>query len=785
VIQRLADERTLDALDFSSVRDRVVSATRTQRGRSIASSLTPSTDFGAVREEQRRTAAARELIVAADLHVMPAIDTAPLTQGASLGRTLGASDLRAVGDALAAAAAAFNAVRESEALRPVVAGYTPLREVQRSLVDSIDERGVVLDRASPALGRIRRSLSQAQVDARDRVSAILRSAKYAKAIQDNVVTIREGRFVVPIKAEFSGEFPGIVHDTSSSGQTLFIEPLAALDSNNRLRTLRLDEEREVQRVLEELSHAVGTHAGAIEANIETLAVLDSIVAKGEVARSMDASVPELVDEPAIAIHNGRHPLLAARAVPQSLTLDDATRLLVISGPNMGGKTVALKMVGLFVSMAYCGMQLPAASVSVGRFDSLIADIGDEQSIVANASTFSAHLQRMREMLDGAGHRTLAIVDEIGGGTEPSAGAALAVAMLERLLESGAHAVVTTHATELKLFAHGTTGVTNASVRFDPLTFKPTFHLDAGTPGQSLAFPLARALGIDEEIVERAQRLLDNRERDYESALAELSMRTAELQQERDGLAEERAATLRELQSLERDRSKLDAERRSFGERADERMQQALREFVRELERRAAEREVHRPKVSNSQAALLAQTIDAMHADLGIRPPEPPAPEEGGFARDEPVRILSLGQDGSVVEDYGKTLLVAIGPMKTVVKRSDLRRRQMPQGGKRVQPAAQGSTKGGTARMQAASRSSAELDVRGKRFVEAEPLVERWIDEATLAAGGAPLRLIHGKGTGMLGRGLQEYLRTNPAVKSVRYGNEDEGSWGVTIVELQS
>ncbi len=776
-MDRLADERTLEALDFTSVRDRVVGATRTQRGRSLAAALAPSTDFANAAEEQRRTAAARELIAGADLHVMPAIDTAPLTRGAAVGRTLAAAELRAVGDALAAAAAAYQAVRESEPLRGAVAGYTPLKELQRALVDAIDERGAVLDRASHALGRIRRNLSQAQVDARDRVAATLRSAKYAKAIQDSVVTIREGRFVVPVKAEFSGEFPGIVHDTSSSGQTLFIEPLAALDANNRLRTLRIEEEREVARILEELSRRAGAQAGAIEANVEMLATVDAIVAKAEVARSMDAVAPELVDRPSIAIERGRHPLLGARAVPQSLVLNDEVRLVVISGPNMGGKTVALKMVGLFIAMTYCGMQLPAAAATVGRFDCVIADIGDEQSIAANASTFSAHLQRMREMLERAGNRTLAIVDEIGGGTEPSAGAALAVAMLERLLERGAHAVVTTHATELKLFAHATAGVENASVRFDPLTFKPTFQLDAGAPGQSLAFPLARALGIDEEIVERAQRLLDSRERDYESALAELSMRTAELQQERERLALERADALRELQTLERDRARLDAERRTFGERAEERMQQALREFVRELERRAAERERVRPKVTASQAALLGQSIDAVHRDLGIQSAAPAAAADGGaFAAGDAVRIESLRQDATVIDDYGSTLLVAIGPMKTVVKKGDVRRR-----GAAAKPR---RGDGGEARIGAAANASASLDVRGKRFVEAEPLVERWLDDAALA-GVSSLRLVHGKGTGMLGRGLQEYLRAHPSVKSVRYGNEDEGSSGVSIVELQS
>jgi DNA mismatch repair protein MutS2 len=775
----LADERTLEALDFASVCERVVKATRTQRGRARASSLAPATDFSNVQSEQLRTNAARDLLASSDLHVLPAVDTAELTEAAALGRTLGSAELRGVGEALAAAAAAHRAVREDATLAAVVAGYVSLRDLQRSIVDGIDERGVVLDRASSALGRIRRSLSQAQVDARDRVGAILKSAKYAKAIQDSVVTIREGRFVVPVKAEFSGEFPGIVHDTSSSGQTLFIEPLAALDANNRLRTLRIEEEREVQRILEEFSRRVGADSAGIERNVDILAAIDLLVAKAEVARAMGASAPQLHDAPAIVVEKGRHPLLGERAVPQSLVLDASTRLLVISGPNMGGKTVALKMVGLFVIMTYCGMQIPAGDgTSIGRFERVLADIGDEQSIATNTSTFSAHLQRMREMLESAGERTLILVDEIGGGTEPSAGAALAIAMLERLLECGAHGLVTTHATELKLFGHAVPGVANASVRFDPQSFTPTFQLDIGAPGQSLAFPLARTIGIDDAIVERAQQLLDNRERDYEAALAELSLRNAELQSERDALEQQRLSASREALLLQGERTALDAQRRDFGANAEERMQQALRDFVRELQRRAAERPSARPKASASQAALLAQTVEAMRRDLGIHPEAASSGDDGTFAPDEGVHVVSLQQDASVVEDYGDTVLLTIGPMKTVVKKADLRRREHAPG---IRPRLVDA--GSEARMNAAARSQSELDVRGKRFVEAEPLVERWIDEAVLA-GNSTLRLIHGKGTGMLGRGLQEYLRAHPGVSGVRYGNEEEGSAGVTIVELR-
>lgn len=779
----LADARTLDALDFASVRDRVVAATRTARGKARAAAMEPMPEFALVRLEQGRTSLVRQLVAGSDLHVLPAIDPDELVQSAAVGRTLAPSDLRAIGDAIAAAAAAANALREvkHEALSAITAPYTNLRDLVRALTDAIDERGTVLDRASPALGRIRRSLSQAQSDARDRVSSILRSEKYARAIQDDVVTIREGRFVVPVKADFSGEFPGIVHDTSSSGQTLFIEPLAALDSNNRVRTLRLEEEHEVRRILEELSRNVGSHADAIERNIEMLAQIDLLVAKANVARAMDAIEPELVDAAVVHVEAGRHPLLGDRAIPQTIPLDEGTRLLVISGPNMGGKTVALKMVGLFVAMAYCGMQVPAsAGTRIGYFTHVMADIGDEQSIVGNASTFSAHLARMREMLEFADDRMLVLVDEIGGGTEPGAGAALAIAMLERLLAVGACGVVTTHATELKLFASGTAGVVNASVRFDPQTFTPTYQLDVGAPGQSLAFPLARALGISPEVVERAQALLDTRERDYESALAELSQRAAELSSERDALRAQRLAAERERGSLAHDRSVFESERRGFADRAEERMQKALRDFMAELQRRAAAAQTHRPKVTASHAALLGKSADELRKALGAseQQEQPKGPEQpSSFSPNDAVHIRSLHQNGSVVEDYGDTVLVAIGPMKTVVKKKDLSLRAQADK-KRPRPPAPDRNAG----VDAATRTMAELDVRGKRFVEAEPIVEKWLDEAALA-GNSPLRLIHGKGTGMLGRGLQEYLRAHPSVKSVRYGNEDEGSGGVTIIEL--
>lgn len=769
-----ADARTLAAIDFADVRARVVRATQTVRGRARAEELVPLADPAAVALAQARTSAARALIAAADLHVLPAADVAPAARQAAQGRTLGAADLRALADALAAAAAAHRAVREDAILLAAMAGYAPLPELVSALDNALDARATVLDRASPALGRLRRELAQAHADARDRVSAVLRSARHAKAIQDHVVTLREGRFVVPVKAEFAGEVPGIVHDTSASGATVFVEPLAALEANNRVRRLRIEEEREVARILDALSQAVGARAAAVDANLEALATLDLLVAKGRVAIAMDAVAPVLTAPAEIRIVAGRHPLLDGRAVPQSVTLDETTRAIVISGPNMGGKTVTLKLVGLFLAMTYAGLQLPAAAgTTIGDYRRVIADVGDEQSIAGNASTFSAHLARMRELLDRADARTLAIVDEIGGGTEPGAGAALAIALLEALLARGTTAVVTTHATEVKLFAHGRAGVGNASVRFDPQTFAPTYELDLGSPGGSMAFALARRMGIAPAVVARAEALLGSRERDYEAALRDLAVRAAELRDERARAAEAARQAAAAQASLAAERRDLEAARRDFAARAEERLAAALRDFVAELRARPGAA----PRVSAGQAGALARAVEALRADLGVRD-APAAPAgTGSLAVDADVRVRSLRQNAVVVEDYGDTVLVAIGAMKSVVRKDDLEPVTV------ARPRRRTGTSAAAARLDAVTASGVELDVRGKRYAEAEPLVERWIDGALLA-GSTALRLIHGKGTGALGRGLQEYLRAHPAVAAVRYGNEDEGSSGVSVIALR-
>jgi DNA mismatch repair protein MutS2 len=639
-------------------------------------------------------------------------------------------------------------------------------------------------------------MQQAQDDARDRAAAIVRSSRYANAIQDAIVTMRDGRYVVPVKAEFAGQVQGIVHDASSSGQTLFVEPLESLEANNRVRALRAQEEAEVARVLAELSSLVQNEAAQVATDVDVYVELDLASARAAIAHRMQAVAPELVDDAVVHVFEGRHPLLDERAVPQSVRLDDEIRILIVSGPNMGGKTVALKMVGLAVAMTACGMHVPAAAATIGRFERVCSDIGDEQSIAQNTSTFSAHLRRLAEIVDIAHERTLILIDEIGSGTEPNSGAALAVAVLERFLERGARVMATTHATELKLFGADRAHVANASVRFDPDTYEPTYQLDVGSPGQSLAFALARRMKLDREVVDRAEALLGTQERDYERALAEVTEERIRATREREQLDRERAH-LRSLEDNARRRGEaLDRERRELAKKADAQLADALRQFTAELERRAAAQGDRGPRarVTSGQADLLARTLDEMHRDLGLEArPQRTRDDEAQqpIAAGDRVYATSWEQDGTVLEDLGDNALVQIGAMRMTVPKGELRRRggaAAPKGqaGRRTLRQAQGDNDAaqGDTSLETASTAQTEIDVRGKRFVEAEPIVERWIDDAIML-GHSPLRLIHGKGTGLLGKGLQQYLKAHPFVQNVRYGNADEGGGGVTVFEIRA
>jgi DNA mismatch repair protein MutS2 len=830
----LTDERSLEVLDFARIRALVAGQTHSDAAYAAAVALAPAERFIDVVRLQTETREMRALDEASSVSIARVEPVEDAVASLARGVAATALELRHIADALAAGAAVVKRIRDAGTvpqLDALSAGFKALPQIVEAIHDAISERGEVLDRASAELARVRRAITSAQDEARDRANAIARSDR--RGVQDAIVTVRDGRYVVPVRAEFAGEFGGIVHDASATGQTLFIEPMETLEANNRLRALRAQESHEVLRIVQALSDRTSLDVAQIAANVTIYHELDLVLAKARVARAMHATAPELALDATVDVKDGRHPLLGERAVPQSLVLDATTLLLLISGPNMGGKTVALKMVGLYVVMTYCGMHLPTGEgTTIGTFTRIFTDIGDEQSIVMNASTFSAHLRRLSEIVRDCDDRSLVLVDEIGSGTEPAAGAALAVAILERFIDRGARTIATTHATELKLFGAKNKLVKNASVRFDPTTYTPTYQLDIGSPGQSLAFNLARHLEMDMAVLDRAASVLSTQERDYDKALEELATERNRLAAERRNVESDRTRLWAQEENVRFRSDALDREKREFARTAEQRLSNALRQFAAELERRQADRP-GRAKVTAGQATLLGTTVEKFNADIGLDERGEPVKRAPVDRNAKPLKVgdavyvVSMDREGVIADDAGKDWLVAFGAMTMRVGKRDVRRpgerptappprpeppaaagvrtvafkdRRPPAGRKGPPPrrpetsthggdgeapsggARRSGSGSGAPQLEAATYTRSELDVRGKRFSEAQPLVERWIDDSHLA-GVSPLRLIHGKGTGLLGKGLQEWLKDYDRVTSVRYGNEDEGGAGVTFLEL--
>lgn len=781
----MADQHTLDALDFQAIRDQLSALAQTDNGRDSATELTPHTDRAQVAALLQATSEMRGLI-AKGFSLDRVADPHEALARARRATSVSGEELRLIGLAIMAADTAVRAVRgdDTPALAKLVVHVRTLRELGQELTTVLGPRGEVLDLASKELARLRRAIVEASDAARTRSGQLMRSTLIAKALQDSTITLRDNRYVLPIKVEFASQVPGIIHDTSASGQTVFIEPLATIESNNRVRTARIEEQHEIERILTTLTGHVTKEAASIVHLLSVLTAVDLAFARARLAEQMDAHPAILSDEATLRLDHARHPLLGRRAVAQSFELDAHRRFIIISGPNMGGKTVALKLAGLAVLMTACGLHLPAEATSVvGLFTHVRADIGDAQSIAMNASTFSAHLGRLRDILEVADDGLLFLVDEIAGGTEPAAGAALAIAILDRLLCCGAHGIVTTHAQELKAYAQERDLVENAGMRFATGTHKPTFELDIGVPGRSLAFDLAAREGLDAAVLDDARSRVDQKEHSYDRALAELSEARAAVSEELQRVRDQRHALQRERDALVAKRDAFDRERKEFTERAEQRLGEQLRRFASELAQRGEQRNKG-ARVTRSQSELMTRTLEEMRKDLKLDDHDAPEPITTMLKRGTRVRVRSMGSEGVVADDFGDTVAVTIGSMRTVVsKRECIPLTSKPP--KRQTSRARDDSDDATQDQQALARISnvaTELDVRGKRLYEAQEIVDRWLDTAVLA-GFSPLRIIHGKGTGALGTGLQQALRGHPSVKSLRFGNETEGGSGVTIVAI--
>ncbi len=646
----------------------------------------------------------------------------------------------------------------------------------------------IADTASPALADIRRKIRTASSKARESLDKIIHSSTYQKYLQDTIVTQRDGRYVVPVKAECRGNVPGLVHDTSASGQTVFIEPMGVVQANNDIKVLVSKEETEIERILFELSALAGSYADQIIGSYECLCELDLIFAKADLAYNMKASLPILNNKGRINLKQARHPLIdKSKAVPIDVNLGNEFDTLVITGPNTGGKTVTLKTIGLLTLMAMCGMMIPAADNSeLSVFSRVLVDIGDEQSIEQSLSTFSAHMTNIIGILKRANSSSLALIDELGAGTDPVEGAALAIAILEKLRGKGAKIASTTHYAELKEFALRTDGIENGSCEFDIKTLRPTYRLLIGVPGKSNAFAISQRLGMDINVVNRAKELVSSDNRQFEDVVQNLESRRQSLERQIENAQ-------RLTQKANTEKQKAENELEKARKRAESEIERAREEAERIVSRTKAQAyalmdELDKAKKARDDSAetraklrrSLNEIEDSSNPVDNKKPAEEytlPRPLKVG----DNVLIYDIDKDAVVLElsDKDDMVLVQAGIIKTRVELKNLRLKKSEQ--KKVQSDYRSRRRNMPSNVNI--RPQTEIDVRGQTAIEAIMAVDSAIDSAILS-NVEHLTIIHGKGTGVLRTEIQKHLRTSKYVKSFRLGNFGEGESGVTIVELK-
>ena len=675
---------------------------------------------------------------------------------------------------------------ENDALSEDRYSLVPNNYLADKILSSFVGEDEVADGASPALREIRRKQAQARNKIKSSLDSLVRSQQTQKYLQENIVTQRNGRYVIPVKAEYRSEIAGLVHDTSSSGATLFIEPMIVVNANNELSELDAKERAEIDRILSALSSEVGDYAETISEDFRTARFFDFCFAKARYAAALRAVRPELNENGIIQAEKARHPLISKdKCVPIDIALGDKYSALIVTGPNTGGKTVSLKTTGLLCLMAKSGLFVPCRDeAKIGFFDRVFADIGDEQSIEQSLSTFSAHMANISSILTQITPNSLVLMDELGSGTDPVEGAALAIAIIEQMQATGARIMCTTHYAELKLYALQTPDVENASCEFDVATLKPTYRLIIGIPGKSNAFAIASMLGISEDIINNAKFHLDNESVKVERVLAdlEISKKTAQFDIERAEHIRQKAAD--ELKKAREEREKIlaDAEKdaQKSRQKALDMIESARREaqvVTDELDRLRKEKErADFKKNIEATRAATEDRLDKLEEKIETRPKEKKKPLERPLKVGDSVRVYSMNKEGEVLEEpkNGKVML-QIGSVKMRFPLEDLEII------KPKQPKQQQTTLDIESR--ATRRAVSELDLRGVTVMEAERMVDEYIDECSLS-GLKVVSVIHGKGTGALRAAVQQRLKRNKLVESYRLGTFGEGESGVTIVTLK-
>ena len=789
-------EKSIRTLELPAVLEKLAAKAVSQAAKDRCLKLTPSTDTEEVLRLLDETDAAKERL---GLHGSPSFSgvkdvSAALTR-ADHGGMLNTRELLNIAGVLTASrrVADYDAQRQGEetVLDRLFTSLHTNKYLEEQIRSAILDEETIADTASSELADIRRKMRLAASKGRQILQRIISSPSYAKVLQEALITQRDGRFVVPVKAECKGSMPGLVHDVSSSGATLFVEPMGVVQANNELKELEAREKKEIDRILRQLSAACAGSMENILWDYDILVHLDVIFARAQLSYQLNASRPEVRRRGGVALRRARHPLLdQAKAVPITVELGEQFDTLVITGPNTGGKTVTLKTIGLLCLMAQCGLHIPADSGSAVRvFHRVLADVGDEQSIEQSLSTFSAHMSNIVQILREVDDKSLLLFDELGAGTDPVEGAALAIAIIESARSQGALIAATTHYAELKTFAMTTAGEKNASCEFDVQTLRPTYRLLIGIPGKSNAFAISRRLGLDESVIQAAQAQMDSDSVRFEDVLTQLEekrQRLEKAQAEADRLWRQREEDARKARTFREQMEKAKDNARTKGEAEAKRIvrqaQAQADEIFAQLDqlRRQQQKQLSFQELNDAKAAVrhsLNQAQDALHIHDQPQEPvyTPSRPIEVGDLVELPgvkmaASVLAVNNDG--------TLLLQAGKMKMTVKAQQVR---LPEGQPKKKPAAPAS--GGSAKLNLQSRAASELDIRGYETLEAESVVENYIDSAVMAKLGT-VTIIHGKGTGALRKAVHEMLKRNKAVKSFRLGRYGEGEAGVTVVELK-
>lgn len=681
-------------------------------------------------------------------------------------------------------------------LKPVFGQLTANKTIEKRISEVFVSEEEIADTASEELYSIRRKIRSIGSRIRETLDKMIRSASYQKALQENIVTMRDGRYVVPVKAEYKSAVSGLVHDTSSSGATLFIEPMSVVEANNDIRVLKAKEKAEIERILQEISAECGAQAGLISSDFETLITLNIYFAKARLAERMNAVMPQITDSGIIRLNKARHPLIDRdKVVPVSLTLGEDYTSLVVTGPNTGGKTVTLKTIGLLTLMTMCGLLIPVSDNStITVFKKVLVDIGDEQSIAQNLSTFSAHMTNIASILKNADEHSLILVDELGSGTDPVEGAALAMSILEQFREKRAIVAATTHYAELKVYALETKGVKNASCEFDVKTLQPTYRLLIGTPGRSNAFEISKRIGIPEEVLSRAASYVASDKQSFEdvidgleSARQDFEEKTTELARQARELAEEKDALRNANQTAIDDKERIIEKARQEARQIVESVRMDANLLMDELDklRKQKDKEDFSRRVGEAKSQMRGK-LDRLHDKANpvvVRTNEDyvlPRPLKKG----DSVLIVDIDKTGTVLQEPGKTgeVLVQTGMIKSRVPVENLRlldakkQRSKAPAGKSMRTIS--STKDNTT-----ARGMLELDLRGQTVEEAIMELDMFVNKSLLS-NVSQVTVIHGKGTGALRAAVHKYLRQCKQVRTFRLGVYGEGETGVTIVEFK-